>query len=51
MNIKQELEWLLKLTEEISGHYAELAGELPQLRIVVDNVRGNSELKKIPGIA
>lgn len=50
MNTKDELNFLTNLIEQITARYAILSEELPELRIVVDNTRFNSELKKIPGI-
>lgn len=50
MNTKDELNFLKSLIEQITARYAVLSKDLPDLRIVVDNTRVNSELKKIPGI-
>ncbi len=53
MKTKELLKRLEMISVEITALYAEVAGELPDLRVVVDNTRMgvNSELKKMPGIA
>ena len=48
MKTKDLLERLAGISGEITKLYGELAGELPDLRIVVDNTR-EFELKKYPG--
>lgn len=48
MQTKDVLDRLLGFIQDLTAFYAELSDELPNLRIVVDNTRGNSELKKIP---
>ena len=48
MDTKEELNFLANLIEQITARYAIISNELPDLRIVVDNTRVNSELKKIP---
>ena len=51
MHTKELLKRLEEISAEITALYAEIANELPDLRIVTDNTRGyNSELKKMPGI-
>ena len=50
MHTKELLERLASIVAEINLLYGELSEELPPLRIVVDNTRVNSELKKIAGI-
>ena len=48
MTTKDLLERLAEISGEITKLYGELAAELPQLRIVVDNTRNYSEVKKMP---
>lgn len=50
MNTKDILDKLMIFIQELTAFYSELSEELPEnfLRVVVDNTRGNSELKKIP---
>lgn len=48
MHTRKLLERLARIAAEINMLYGELSEELPQLRITVDNTRGNSEVKKIP---
>lgn len=48
MRLKEELDFLLNLVSQITARYSLLSGELPELKIVVDNTRGNSEVKKMP---
>lgn len=48
MKAKDEMNWIMDLIQQLTAHYNELAAELPELRIVVDNSHINSELKKIP---
>lgn len=48
MKTKELLNRLEVISAEITALYAELAGELPDLRIVVDNTRNYSEVKKMP---
>lgn len=48
MHTRELLERLARISTEINMLYGEISEELPQLRITVDNTRGNSELKKIP---
>lgn len=47
MKTKDLLERLTRISAEITALYADVAGELPDLRVIVDNTRVNSELKKI----
>lgn len=49
MRTKDEMNWIMDIIQQLTAHYQELAAELPELRITVDNTR-NSELKKILGI-
>ena len=51
MNTKDEMRWIMDMIQQLTAHYQELCNELPPLRIVVDNTRINSELKKIPETA
>lgn len=46
METQEELKFLTNLIEQITARYAILSDELPDLRIVADNTRVNSELKK-----
>lgn len=48
MHTKELLKRLGDIVMEMNMLYGELAAELPELRIVVDNTRVNSELKKMP---
>lgn len=50
MHTKELLKRLEEISAEITALYAEIANELPDLRIVTDNTRmgDNSELKKMP---
>ncbi len=50
MQIKNLLDRLLGFIQELTAFYAELSEELPEnfLRVVVDNTREFSELKKMP---
>lgn len=50
MNTKDILDKLMIFIQELTAFYSELSEELPEnfLRVVVDNTRGNSELKKYP---
>lgn len=47
MHTKELLKRLKNIAMEINLLYAEIDSELPPLRIVVDNMRINSELKKM----
>lgn len=47
MRTKDEMNWIMDIIQQLTAHYNELAAELPELQIVVDNTRINSELKKI----
>ncbi len=50
MRTKDIADRLLGFIQELTAFYAEVSEELSEnhLQIVVDNTRGNSELKKIP---
>lgn len=48
MHTRELLERLAQISTELNMLYAEVSAELPDLRIVVDNAHGNSELKKMP---
>lgn len=48
MHTRELLERLARISTELNMLYAEISTELPELRIVVDNTRINSEVKKIP---
>lgn len=50
MHTKEIADRLLGFIQELTAFYAEVSEELSEnhLRIVVDNTRGNSELKKMP---
>lgn len=48
MTTQQLLDRLLGFIQELTAFYGELSLELPDLRIIVDNTRGNSEVKKMP---
>lgn len=50
MQIKNILDRLFGFIQELTAFYAELSEELPEsfLRVVVDNTREFSELKKMP---
>ena len=50
MHTRELLKRLSDIVMELNMLYAEIDSELPPLRIVVDNTRVNSELKKIAGI-
>lgn len=44
METQEELKFLTNLIEQITARYAILSDELPDLRIMADNTRVNSEL-------
>lgn len=48
MHLKEELDFLLELISCITARYSKLSKGIPDLKIVVDNTRENSELKKTP---
>lgn len=48
MTTKNFLERLAGFIQELIRFYGELSEELPNLRVVVDNTRDFSELKKMP---
>lgn len=50
MKTKDILDKLLGFIQELTAFYAELSEELSEnhLQIVIDNTRGDSELKKVP---
>lgn len=48
MTTKQLLDRLSGFIGELTEFYGELAAELPNLRIVVDNTRAYSDVKKTP---
>ena len=50
MHTKELLKRLGNIVMELNTLYAEIDADSPPLRIVVDNTRNNSELKKIAGI-
>ena len=49
MTTKDFLDKLAGFIRELTVFYGELSEELPDLRVVVDNTREFSELKKMPG--
>ena len=48
MTTQQIMDRLLSFIQELTAFYSELSQELPNLRVVVDNTRALSELKKMP---
>ncbi|MDE7439985.1 MAG: hypothetical protein K2N23_05725 [Clostridia bacterium] len=48
MTTQQIMDRLLSFIQELTAFYSELSQELPNLRVVVDNTRAFSELKKMP---
>lgn len=48
MTTQQMLDRILSFIQELTAFYGELSQELPNLRVVVDNTREFSELKKMP---
>lgn len=48
MNTKEVMDRILNFIQELTAFYSELSEELPNLRVVVDNTRAFSELKKMP---
>ncbi len=48
MKTKEVLDRLASFIRELTEFYGKLSQELPDLRVVVDNTRAFSELKKIP---
>ena len=48
MNTKDILDKVLFFIQELTQFYGELSQELPDLRIVVDNSREYSDVKKTP---
>lgn len=50
MTTKYILDRVLGFIQDLTAFYSELSEELPEnfLRVVVDNTRGSSELKKMP---
>lgn len=51
MHTKELLERLSAIVTEVNFLYGELSEDLPPLRVVVDNTRSHSELKKMPRTA
>lgn len=50
MDTKDTLDRLLHVIGELTAFYGELSGELPELRVVADNTRAYSDVKKtLPG--
>ena len=49
MTTKDFMDRLAGFIRELTEFYGELSQELPDLRVVVDNTRAFSELKKMPG--
>ena len=48
MTTKEMLDRVLCFIQELTQFYSELSQELPPLRVVTDNTRAFSELKKMP---
>lgn len=48
MNTKEIMDRILNFIQELTAFYSELSEELPNLRVVVDNTRDYSEVKKMP---
>ena len=48
MTTKQFLDRLSGFIRELTEFYGELSQELPELRVVVDNTRAYSDVKKTP---
>lgn len=48
MTTLQLMDRILNFIQDLTVFHAELSGELPNLRVVVDNTRAFSELKKMP---
>lgn len=48
MTTKEVMDRILNFIQDLTAFYSELSEELPNLRIVVDNTRALSELKKMP---
>lgn len=48
MTTQQLLDRLMGFIQSLTEFYGELSQELPDLRVIVDNTRGNSEVKKMP---
>ena len=48
MTTKEVMDRVLNFIQDLTAFYAELSEELPNLRVVVDNTRTLSELKKMP---
>lgn len=51
MTIRYMLDKVLGFIQGLTAFYSELSEELPEnfLRVVTDNTRANSEVKKMPG--
>ena len=48
MTTKQIMDRIVDFIQDLTAFHAELANELPNLRIVVDNTRAYSDVKKTP---
>lgn len=48
MTTQQLLDRLMGFIQSLTEFYGELSQELPDLRVIVDNTRVNSEVKKMP---
>ena len=48
MNTKDVLDKVFNFIQELTQFYGELSEELPNLRVVVDNPRNYSDVKKTP---